>query len=190
MTAHMIIGPSLIISLAVAGQCPCTRIHLRRSDKCFDRGSLVCGQCECYKPYVGELCQRDGELPASPNDDMCRMKEGAPVCSDRGMCIEGECECDQRAVPEQRITGKFCECRNYDCPYINNMYKTRPLAASCSSLRSLVVFNRHVVPQDLRGSRQVRVRTMRLSRSVDGHRMQLLLGVRVLHGGQPDGVQR
>ncbi|KAM6936120.1 uncharacterized protein PEZ65_006340 isoform 3-T4 [Lycodopsis pacificus] len=43
----------------------------------------------------------------------------APVCSGRGKCEEGFCMCDVRMIPEERYSGQYCECNNFDCPYHN-----------------------------------------------------------------------
>ncbi|KAM6936119.1 uncharacterized protein PEZ65_006340 isoform 2-T3 [Lycodopsis pacificus] len=49
----------------------------------------------------------------------CRSGPKAPVCSGRGKCEEGFCMCDVRMIPEERYSGQYCECNNFDCPYHN-----------------------------------------------------------------------
>ena len=42
------------------------------------------------------------------------------VCEGQGTCVCGKCECD-RINPNQppRYSGKFCDCNNYACNYVD-----------------------------------------------------------------------
>lgn len=53
---------------------------------------------------------------------MCRPGPNDPVCSDRGRCVEGFCECAQRENLDEKYSGRYCECANFDCPYWNGRY--------------------------------------------------------------------
>lgn len=47
----------------------------------------------------------------------CRLDNNltSAVCSGRGQCVCSICECDKRAIREEVIFGKFCECDNFSC---------------------------------------------------------------------------
>ncbi|XP_053289414.1 integrin beta-1 [Pleuronectes platessa] len=111
------LGVKLEISLDC--QCDCSRSREESSVACSGHGALMCGQCECYDSYTGPNCQRDKESSFSRNEDSCRSGRKAPVCSGRGECVDGYCECEERANPQQRYSGRYCECSNFDCPYAN-----------------------------------------------------------------------
>ncbi|XP_051263847.1 integrin beta-1-like [Dicentrarchus labrax] len=111
---------SVKLEITLECQCDCTRNREENSLGCSGRGALVCGQCECNKPYFGQQCQRDTDLFFSSNEDACRSGPNAPVCNGRGKCVEGFCECENRVNPTERYTGQFCECSNFDCPYHND----------------------------------------------------------------------
>ncbi|XP_037308787.1 integrin beta-1-like [Pungitius pungitius] len=111
---------SVKLEINLECQCDCSRNHEENSPGCGGRGALVCGQCECLAPYTGQQCQRDISSIPSQNDDFCRSGPNAPVCSGRGKCREGFCECETRANKEERYSGMFCECSNFDCTFDNN----------------------------------------------------------------------
>ncbi|XP_034467487.1 integrin beta-1-like [Hippoglossus hippoglossus] len=114
-------GFSLSVKLEISldCQCDCSRSREESSVACSGHGALMCGQCECYDSYTGQNCQRDKDSSFSQNVDFCRSRPKAPVCSGRGECVDGFCECEARANPQQRYSGRFCECSNFDCPYAN-----------------------------------------------------------------------
>ncbi|KAM6936117.1 integrin beta-1-B-like isoform 1-T2 [Lycodopsis pacificus] len=110
---------SVKLEITLECQCDCTRNREENSPGCGGHGALVCGQCECRMPYTGQQCQRDTDSFPSRNEDSCRSGPKAPVCSGRGKCEEGFCMCDVRMIPEERYSGQYCECNNFDCPYHN-----------------------------------------------------------------------
>lgn len=101
-------------------ECNCTGNGEENSPDCNDHGTLVCGQCECYEPYYGQRCQENDDATSGQYDYLCRSGPNAPLCSGRGHCVEGFCECHQRADPQEKYSGRYCECSNFDCPYHNN----------------------------------------------------------------------
>ncbi|XP_018541585.1 integrin beta-1 [Lates calcarifer] len=111
---------SVMLEITLECQCDCIRNREENSPTCSGHGALLCGQCACYESYIGQNCQRDTDSFSSPHEDYCRSGPNAPVCSGRGQCVEGFCECEMRANPEERYSGRFCECSNFDCPYQNN----------------------------------------------------------------------
>ncbi|XP_047455357.1 integrin beta-1-like [Mugil cephalus] len=111
---------SVKLEITLECQCNCEGTREENSPACSGHGDLVCGQCECQKPYVGEQCQTDSDSLFSEDDSSCRSGPNDPVCSNRGKCVGGFCECEQRENPKERFSGQFCECSNFDCPYFNN----------------------------------------------------------------------
>lgn len=105
-----------------SGQCACTGNHQENSHACSGQGALVCGKCQCYEPYIGQQCEWNLESTDRENEDGCRSGPNAPVCSARGACIFGFCECNIRENPEEKYSGQYCECSNFNCPFRNNRY--------------------------------------------------------------------
>ncbi|XP_076016829.1 integrin beta-1-like [Genypterus blacodes] len=112
-------SPSVELKLTLECECDCRREREESSPACGGHGALVCGQCECAEPYIGQRCERLSDSFASL-EDSCRSGPGDPVCSERGRCTEGFCECDRRTDPEERVSGQFCECDNFNCPRHNH----------------------------------------------------------------------
>eukprot|EP00066_Takifugu_rubripes_P014540 XP_011603806.1 PREDICTED: integrin beta-1-like isoform X2 [Takifugu rubripes] len=110
------LGVKLEISLEC--QCECTKTRQESSLDCSGHGALVCGRCECDEPYAGQRCHSNLDS-SSQNEDACRPGPNEPVCSNRGRCVEGFCECAQRENPDEKYSGRYCECANFDCPYWN-----------------------------------------------------------------------
>ncbi|XP_056237792.1 integrin beta-1-like [Seriola aureovittata] len=111
---------SVKLEITLECQCDCTRNREENSPRCSSHGALVCGQCQCYNPHIGKLCQWDVDSFFSSDEDFCRWGPNAPVCSGRGRCVVDFCECEKRENPQERYSGQFCECSNFDCPYSNN----------------------------------------------------------------------
>ncbi|XP_037641480.1 integrin beta-1-like isoform X1 [Sebastes umbrosus] len=111
---------SVKLEITLECQCDCTRHPEESSPGCSGHGALVCGQCECHKPYTGQQCQEeDTDSIFSRSEDFCRSGPNAPLCSSRGKCVEGFCECEMRVNPQERYSGQFCECSNFDCLHHN-----------------------------------------------------------------------
>lgn len=115
-------GFSLSVKLEITLQCECncTGNREENSPACSNSGALVCGQCECYQSYAGNRCQMISDSFWSRDERFCRSGENAPLCSGRGKCVEGFCECERRANPQERYSGEYCECSNFDCPRYRN----------------------------------------------------------------------
>ncbi|XP_054637435.1 integrin beta-1-like isoform X2 [Dunckerocampus dactyliophorus] len=108
----------LVINLEC--ECDCAGNREENSPTCNSHGALACGSCECYPPYTGQKCQIDTESTFSRDEKFCRSGPNAPFCSGRGTCDGGFCVCNSRENPEERYSGEFCQCSNFDCPYHNN----------------------------------------------------------------------
>ncbi|XP_042559604.1 integrin beta-1-B-like [Clupea harengus] len=48
------------------------------------------------------------------------MDKSTDICSNNGDCVCGTCECKKRENPEERYSGKYCECDNFNCDRSNN----------------------------------------------------------------------
>lgn len=104
---------------SLSGDCSCTNYKQENSYKCSGRGTLVCGKCMCPAPYVGSQCETNIERALS-DDSRCRADANSPVCSNNGVCVDGFCECEMRFNPQERYSGQFCECSNFQCERTNN----------------------------------------------------------------------
>lgn len=62
-----------------------------------------------------------GWMMPTPDDSRCRAGPDSPVCSDNGVCVDGFCECRAREIPQERYSGQFCECSNFNCPRQGNL---------------------------------------------------------------------
>ncbi|XP_077576342.1 integrin beta-1-like [Stigmatopora nigra] len=111
---------SLKLEIMLDCECDCKGNREENSPTCGGQGALVCGSCECYQPYFGEHCQINPESGFDRDDKYCREGPNSPLCSNRGTCVDGYCECHLRENPNERYSGYFCECSNFDCPYHNN----------------------------------------------------------------------
>ncbi|KAM4633397.1 integrin beta-1-like [Polymixia lowei] len=111
---------SLELQLTFECLCDCMKVSVENSPVCSGQGALMCGRCNCNEPYIGHRCQKNGGSLFSLDDRLCRSDPNSTVCSGRGDCIYGECECHRRENPEERYSGRFCECSNFDCPRSNN----------------------------------------------------------------------
>ncbi|XP_052404647.1 integrin beta-1-like isoform X3 [Carassius gibelio] len=103
-------------------ECECHKEGIPNSPECSDgNGTLECGACRCNEGRLGRFCEcsRDEFLTDDP-DANCRMDMGTDICSNNGECVCGMCECKKRDNPEERYSGKFCECDNFNCDHSNN----------------------------------------------------------------------
>ena len=53
-------------------------------------------------------------------DKNCRKGNSTDICSNNGDCVCGTCECKKRENPEERYSGEFCDCDNFNCDRSNN----------------------------------------------------------------------
>ncbi|KAF7227495.1 integrin beta-1-B [Nothobranchius furzeri] len=114
------ISLSVKLEITLVCRCNCTGGREENSPGCSGRGALICGQCECPEPYIGQQCQTNSDPPSSWDEILCRSHPTAPVCSGRGSCVEGMCECNRRGNPTEVYSGRYCECSNFECSYHND----------------------------------------------------------------------
>uniref|UniRef100_A0A673JTP9 Integrin beta n=1 Tax=Sinocyclocheilus rhinocerous TaxID=307959 RepID=A0A673JTP9_9TELE len=103
-------------------ECECHEDGIPNSPAChFGNGTLECGACRCNEGRIGRVCEcSKDEVRTEDLDANCRMDNGTDICSNNGDCVCGTCECKKRDNPEERYSGKFCECDNFNCDRSNN----------------------------------------------------------------------
>ncbi|KAK7163530.1 hypothetical protein R3I93_007552 [Phoxinus phoxinus] len=103
-------------------ECECHKDGIPNSQSChFGNGTLECGVCRCNNGRLGRLCEcSQDEVKTDDLDANCRRDIGTEVCSNNGECVYGMCECKKRDNPEERYSGTFCECDNFNCDRSNN----------------------------------------------------------------------
>ncbi|XP_077077957.1 integrin beta-1-like [Siphateles boraxobius] len=103
-------------------ECECHKDGIPNSPSChFGNGTLECGTCRCNVGRLGTLCEcSQNEVKTDDLDANCRIGNGTDVCSNNGECVCGTCECKKRDNPEERYSGKFCQCDNFNCDRSNN----------------------------------------------------------------------
>nr|XP_055059275.1 integrin beta-1-like [Misgurnus anguillicaudatus] len=103
-------------------ECECHKDAIPNSPECTDgNGALECGVCRCNEGRLGRLCECSREEVLTENlDAYCRKDLSANICSNNGECVCGTCECKSRENPEERYSGRYCECDNFSCDRFNN----------------------------------------------------------------------
>uniref|UniRef100_A0A8C9T220 Integrin beta n=1 Tax=Scleropages formosus TaxID=113540 RepID=A0A8C9T220_SCLFO len=103
-------------------QCECQHEGIPNSPLCHNgNGTFECGACRCNKGRTGHMCEcSTEEVNTEDLDGNCRRDNGSEICSNNGDCICGTCECKKRENPEERYSGKYCECDNFNCDRYDN----------------------------------------------------------------------
>uniref|UniRef100_A0AAY4AJG8 Integrin beta n=1 Tax=Denticeps clupeoides TaxID=299321 RepID=A0AAY4AJG8_9TELE len=103
-------------------ECACHNEGIPKSPLChFGNGTFECGACRCNDGRIGQKCEcSTDEVRTEDLDANCRMDNGTEICSNNGDCICGTCECKKRDNPEERYSGKYCQCDNFNCDRSNN----------------------------------------------------------------------
>uniref|UniRef100_A0A1B6CMD9 Integrin beta n=1 Tax=Clastoptera arizonana TaxID=38151 RepID=A0A1B6CMD9_9HEMI len=123
------INESLVVNLEMLCDCPCEREghpeYEEHSSKCGTFGTYKCGVCECDSTHFGRNCEcGTGTIRPGEGTDLnvgCRPDNTTTIdCSGRGSCVCGQCECENRG-PDERVSGRFCECDNFSCDRHNNL---------------------------------------------------------------------
>lgn len=170
-----------------SGQCDCTKHKQEDSPECSGRGALQCGKCMCRAPYVGRRCHTDIETALS-DDSRCRLDADSPVCSNNGVCVDGFCVCRLRENPQERYSGQFCECSNFNCDRSGNRQRCTVWSYPSFPKLLFAVTIMFSLWQTLWWSRAVWVRAVRMWRALGGRRLQLLHGNWHLHGQKQTSV--
>uniref|UniRef100_A0A8C7PDQ0 Integrin beta n=1 Tax=Oncorhynchus mykiss TaxID=8022 RepID=A0A8C7PDQ0_ONCMY len=103
-------------------ECECSKGGEPLSKICHNgNGTFECGACRCNEGRIGRLCEcSTDEVRTDDLDGNCRKDNGTDICSNNGDCVCGTCECKKRENPEERYSGKFCDCDNFNCDRSNN----------------------------------------------------------------------
>ncbi|KAI1891398.1 hypothetical protein AGOR_G00143410 [Albula goreensis] len=103
-------------------ECSCQAKGEEKSPICHNgNGRFECGACRCYDGRIGRQCECSiDDIFSDALDANCRRDNGTDICSNNGDCICGTCDCRKRDNPEERYSGKFCECDNFNCDRSNN----------------------------------------------------------------------
>nr|CAI5868361.1 unnamed protein product [Callosobruchus analis] len=132
------INESLIIDLEMLCECNCEkpgdRFYEENSPRCNNKGTYICGICECYPRAFGRKCECSTE-EASRNitDATCVRPDGPPgvKCSNRGDCVCGKCQCHARKNDNERVYGPYCECDNFSCEHHDGKLCSGPEHGEC-----------------------------------------------------------
>ncbi|XP_061111269.1 integrin beta-1-like isoform X1 [Conger conger] len=103
-------------------ECECHSKGVPNSERCNSgNGTFKCGACRCNEGRIGRECECSTEDVNSDDlDANCRRDGGTDICSNNGNCICGACECNKRDNPDERYSGKFCECDDFNCDRSGN----------------------------------------------------------------------
>uniref|UniRef100_UPI00398E66E5 integrin beta-1-like n=1 Tax=Pristiophorus japonicus TaxID=55135 RepID=UPI00398E66E5 len=101
-------------------ECECHKKGIANSPVCDQgNGMLECGTCRCNEGHIGRFCECNIDEVFS--EASCRKDNTSLICSDNGDCICGECVCKTRENPKEIISGKYCECDNFNCDRSNGL---------------------------------------------------------------------
>ncbi|KAM6900663.1 integrin beta-1a isoform 1-T1 [Xenentodon cancila] len=110
------------VTLNFICECECHKEGIKNSPDChFGNGTFECGACKCNEGRVGRQCEcSSNEVATEDMDRTCRKDNGTDICSNNGECVCGTCECKKRDNPEERYSGQYCECDNFNCDRSGN----------------------------------------------------------------------
>eukprot|EP00795_Rhopilema_esculentum_P014149 gene14149-5150_t len=109
------------VNVDVKCDCDCEKQPqaMKNSTRCNSAGTFACGKCYCDAGKYGSDCKCTDA--SAVDDSQCRANNATTghVCSKSGTCICGSCQCTPRKHPAEKISGTFCECRNFGCDLHN-----------------------------------------------------------------------
>ncbi|KAL4624645.1 integrin beta-1-like [Arapaima gigas] len=110
------------VNLKFICECECQTHGEPNSPHCHSgNGTFECGACRCNEGRIGSQCEcSTEEVNTEDLDSNCRRDNSTEICSNNGDCICGSCECKKRENPEERYSGKYCECDNFNCDRYDN----------------------------------------------------------------------
>uniref|UniRef100_A0A7N9AXN6 Integrin beta n=1 Tax=Mastacembelus armatus TaxID=205130 RepID=A0A7N9AXN6_9TELE len=112
----------VVITLNFICECECHKEGIKNSPLChFGNGTYECGACKCNEGRVGRQCEcSSNDVATEDMDRTCRKDNDTDICSNNGDCVCGTCECKKRDNPEERYSGQYCECDNFNCDRSGN----------------------------------------------------------------------
>nr|XP_020476993.1 integrin beta-1-like isoform X1 [Monopterus albus] len=110
------------ITLNFICDCECHKEGIKNSQLChFGNGTYECGACKCNEGRVGRQCEcSSNDVATEDTDQTCRKDNSTDICSNNGDCVCGTCECKKRDNPDERYSGQYCECDNFNCDRSGN----------------------------------------------------------------------
>ncbi|XP_007907125.1 integrin beta-1 isoform X2 [Callorhinchus milii] len=109
------------ITLKFICECECHNSGVVDEEKCHN-GTFECGACRCNEGRIGRMCEcSTDEVNSQDMDASCRKDNTSLICSDIGDCVCGECVCTKRENPNEIVSGKYCECDNFNCDRSNGL---------------------------------------------------------------------
>ncbi|KAF6727973.1 Integrin beta-1 [Oryzias melastigma] len=111
------------ITLNFICECDCHKDGEKDSPVChFGNGTYECGACKCNEGRVGKWCEcSSNDVATEDMDRTCRKDNSTDICSNVGECVCGTCECKKRDNPNERYSGLYCECDNFNCDRSGNL---------------------------------------------------------------------
>ena len=86
----------------------------------------------CNPGRVGRQCEcSSNEVATEDMDRTCRRDNTTDLCSNNGECVCGTCECKKRDNADERYSGPYCECDNFNCDRSNNLLCGGGLVCVC-----------------------------------------------------------
>ncbi|XP_063704151.1 integrin beta-PS-like [Culicoides brevitarsis] len=130
------VDEALVLEIDPICECPCEKpsdpTFEPNSAKCNSHGTHKCGTCDCDNGFYGRKCECSSSDGGSSVVENCRADNSSLVdCNGRGNCICGECICHARQNPEEKITGRYCECDNFSCERHNERVCAGPEHGTC-----------------------------------------------------------
>jgi len=131
------LNESLTVHLEMLCDCPCEHVghpdYEEESDKCSGSGTFECGICSCDETHFGEKCEcNNNNSNVTIGVENCRKSPNEAICSGNGDCICGQCQCNKRSNDEEKITGKYCECDNFSCEWVDAQLCGGPARGECN----------------------------------------------------------
>ncbi|XP_068918118.1 integrin beta-PS-like [Tenebrio molitor] len=118
---------SVSVKVRLLCSCSCEKDAVENADECHGHGTYKCGVCHCNTGKFGSTCECEGDS----NPAGCLTPQSNAVCSNRGSCICGVCACKMRDNPDEKITGKYCECDNFSCDRLEGKLCGGPERGEC-----------------------------------------------------------
>ncbi|XP_071477554.1 integrin beta-3-like isoform X1 [Diadema antillarum] len=123
---------AMTVNVEIDCDCDCELEGVLNSPRCNGNGTFACGQCACNPGRYGDFCQCSGET-ATVGDDRaaCMAPTSNLICSGRGECVCGECVCDKQSDPTHVVSGRYCQCDNFNCPLYDGQLCGGPARGRC-----------------------------------------------------------
>ena len=109
----------LEVRMELMCKCDCESSTISKHSFCANHGTLICGTCDCEDKYFGKTCNCfTGNGTQKETEEKCKAPDSSLICSGRGECVCGTCECNfRRGNSEEKYSGKWCQCDDYNCPF-------------------------------------------------------------------------